>query len=243
MEGDLSFFEFDGDRVFHGGHLLGGEDFADSVHVACQAGDGKQVPVVAAGNVLEASVINFGIFKGDPAGEVGHRLGAGPIRIVLVPGDHPAMPGGFAEELVVPEVDRAAYKLAGWDSDGRVPDQVMKRGGDTPSAQGVEKDAVGIGRFVGVEFVEEVVSGVFGVHDSGQFLNQTIGLFFCKAAHSGDIAKIMEVFDLFGSEQEGVVLGGGHFVEEIGDWSGKLRKVFGYRSGGHLGALKMGLEA
>src|SRR5262245_2036247 len=110
------------------------EHFLDCVHVSRQAGDRQQVPAMAAGDIMHAAVVARALVEADPAGEMGHRLGASPIGIVLMPSDDAAMPRGFAKELIVPESDRAAEQLARGDGKRRMPEDVVKAGTDSPGA-------------------------------------------------------------------------------------------------------------
>jgi len=89
---------------------------------------------VAAGDVLEAAVINGAVVQGDPAGEVLHGLGAGPVGIVLVPGDYAAMMRGLAEELIVPEADSAVEELRCGYEKGGTPEDIVECGAGAPCA-------------------------------------------------------------------------------------------------------------
>ena len=90
VEGGLAGLQFEGDRVLELLPLFVGQDLADRVHVAGQAGDRQQVPVVAAGDVLQAAVVGRAFVGADPAGQVRHRLrsrhpGARRQRLRAVP--------------------------------------------------------------------------------------------------------------------------------------------------------------
>jgi len=67
MECGVPFFQFDRNGFFKGISLVRSEDLADGIHVAGQSGDWQQVPLVAAGKIVEATVVNRGILQGYPA--------------------------------------------------------------------------------------------------------------------------------------------------------------------------------
>src|SRR5581483_6020994 len=75
----------------------------DGIHIACESRNGKIGPAVAVRDVLQTAVFACGIVEANPAGEVSERLGACPVRIVLMPGYDSAVMGGLAKELIVPE--------------------------------------------------------------------------------------------------------------------------------------------
>ena len=81
------------------------EHSLDCVHLSSQAGDRQQIPAVAAWHVLQASVLHRHIVERDPAREVRDRHGAGPVGVILMPGDDTAAFGRLAEQLIVPEAD------------------------------------------------------------------------------------------------------------------------------------------
>ena len=68
---------------------------------------------MAARYVMNAAILARAIVKPDPTGEMGHRLRPGPIRIILVPGNHATMECGLIKDLIVPETDSAFEELRG----------------------------------------------------------------------------------------------------------------------------------
>ena len=68
---------------------------------------------MAAGDILQAPVLDTGIIQGDPARQVSHRLCPGPVGVVLVPGDDPPMLGGLYKELIMKEPHGPAQQLVG----------------------------------------------------------------------------------------------------------------------------------
>ena len=138
---------------------------------------------------------------------MGHRLGAGPVRIVLVPGDDAAMLGRLAEELIVPEADRPAEQLAGRHGERRVPEDVVKAGSNSPRAQGVKQHRVGLARFVGVVLVPQLVAGMLGLEELGQLAAQLVDLLVGEDPHAGQIAVLVVEGDLLVGQAVAVPLG------------------------------------
>src|SRR6266480_204754 len=108
MERGFAFLQFNRDGVLKLTSLFLVQNRIDSGHISCQPGDGQIRPVVAASDVMHASVFAVRIIETDPASQVGKRLSSGPVRIILVPGHKSPMMSGFAEQLVVPEANGAA---------------------------------------------------------------------------------------------------------------------------------------
>lgn len=166
MERGFAGFQFNGDRILKLVPLVRRKDFFDRVHVSGQAGDRQQIPFVAAGDVLEASVAGCGIVEADPAGQMSHRLSPRPVGIILVPGDDSAVFGRFAEELVMPEPDGVSQQLRGGNAERRMPEQVVEARRNPPGSQSVKEDAVRIGGLVGVILVPEFASVVLRIKQS-----------------------------------------------------------------------------
>lgn len=91
--------------------LLGRQDRGDPLHSPGQHSHRQQRPPVRPRHVMDAAVRGRRVVEPDPAGEVGQRLGAGPVRVILVPRDDAPVPRRFAEELVVPEPHRPLQQL------------------------------------------------------------------------------------------------------------------------------------
>ena len=145
-----------------------------------------------AGHVVETAVVDGAVVEGDPASQVLHGLRAGPVGVVLVPGDHAAMVCGFAEELVMPETDRTVEQLRGGDEEGWTPQDIVECGAGAPCAEGVEEDRVGIARFVRVVLVEELVRGVAGVHEAGQLGAERFDLIVVENLDAGKESVAVE---------------------------------------------------
>src|ERR1700751_5045199 len=86
---------------------------ANAIHFSRQDRLGQVGPFVAPRDIVQAIIFSGGIVETDPASEMGQRRGPCPVRIILVPGYHPAMSCWFAEKLVVPEAHRPA---SNWDA-------------------------------------------------------------------------------------------------------------------------------
>ena len=92
---------------------------------------------------MHAAIVTGAVVQADPASQVGHRLGPRPVRIVLVPGDHAAVPRRLAEQLVVPEADRAVQQLAGRHRERRVPQHIVKARLDPPAPRAWNSTVLG----------------------------------------------------------------------------------------------------
>ena len=172
----------------------------DLVHVAGEAGDGEQVPLVGAGDVVEAAVVAGAVVEGDPAGEVLHGLRAGPVGVVLVPRDDAAVVRGFAEELIVPEADGAVEELRGGDEECGTPEDIVKCGAGAPGAERVKEDGVGVAGLVGVVLVEELVRGMGWLHEAGELRAQSFDLIVIEDLHAGEETVAVEGLHLFVGE-------------------------------------------
>src|SRR5579859_3550124 len=110
MKRALSPFELDWNRMEFR-LLFRRQHRQDLVHVSRQSGPRQKIPAMAARHVVQAPVVAGTVIKPDPASQMPHGHGASPVRIVLVPGNHPSMLGGLAKELVVPKTDGSAEQL------------------------------------------------------------------------------------------------------------------------------------
>jgi hypothetical protein len=72
------------------------------------------------------------------------RLSSRPIRIVLMPSHDSAMTSRLAEELVVPEANRAAKKLRCRDRERRMPQEIVESGFYPPCAQSLKQHLIWI---------------------------------------------------------------------------------------------------
>jgi hypothetical protein len=109
-----------------------------------------------------------------------------------MPGDYAAVPGGLAEELVVPEAHSAFEQLRRWHGESGIPKQVMKALTDSPRAQSVKDDLCRVFRFVGVVFVKERIR----VHQPAQLFAQDFHLFVGQQRYACDITVLSIKGDL-----------------------------------------------
>src|ERR1041384_3819014 len=142
---------------------------------------------MAARDVMDAAVLNRGIIEANPTRQVRHRLHARPVRIILMPRNYAAVSGRFAEQLVVPESQRAAEQLRRGHQERRVPKQVMKRRRNSPRAQRMKKHHRRIGRFVRMKFVEEVMTGMFWIDKFREFVAKGVNLLIVQDTNAGEI--------------------------------------------------------
>src|SRR5262245_38742166 len=140
--------------------LLRRQHVLDRVHLSGESRDRQQVPAMASGNVLQAPVLLGRVVQRYPAREVRHRLRAGPVRVVLVPRDDAAVLRRLAEELIVPETDRALEQLRRGGQERWRPQKIVERGRRAPGAERVEEDRRRVARFVRVVLVEELAPGM-----------------------------------------------------------------------------------
>ena len=176
----------------------------DGIHIACQAGDGQQLPAMAAGHVVNAAVVPGAVVQPNPAGQVGHGLGSRPVGIVLVPRDDSAMPSRFAKQLVMPKPHGATQQLAGRYRHPWMPQQIVEAGRDPPGAQRVKQHSVGIGRFVGVILIPEFAPRMIGVEKLVQFIQQTIDLSVIQDPDPAQVAVSFVAGQLLRGQPESV---------------------------------------
>src|SRR5690606_27374835 len=70
---------------------------------------------------------------------------------------------GLTKELVVPEPHRRiTEQLTGSHYEGGIPEHVVKAGHDPPMPQRMEQYRVGIGRLIGMKFVEKTIARMGG---------------------------------------------------------------------------------
>ena len=180
-------------------------------------------------HILEAAVVPVAVIERDPAGQVLHRDRPGPIRIILVPGDHPAMPGRLAEKLVVPEPHRPPQELRRRDGDRRVPEQVVEPRLDPPGPEGVEEDRPRVGRLVGVILIPEVSPGVVGLEPLGQLPSKRLHLIVIQDFDPGDVAVLLEEGGLFRGQPVSIQVGARPRPwEKVGDWGMAFGQIDGH---------------
>src|SRR4051812_24596591 len=140
---------------------------------------------------MDAAVVARAFIESDPAGEVSHRLGARPVRIVLMPRDDAAMLGGLAKELIVPEANRAAEELTGSDGERGVPQDVVKARPNSPRAEGVEQNRVRLIRFVRVVLVPQFVPRMVWIEELDELGAQLGDLIVGQDADAGQITVLV----------------------------------------------------
>lgn len=177
--------------------LLVGQDLENGVHIVRQSGDREQIPRMASGNILDAAVIRRGIVQPDPAREVGQGFRTGPVRIILMPRHHPAMPRRFAEKLIVPEPNRARKELGRRNRERRIPERVMKPRPNPPGAKGMKQYVVRVPGFVRMVFVPQFAPFVARIEKFLQFRPQRLDLGIRQQPHPGHIALFAKKGDLF----------------------------------------------
>lgn len=210
-------FELDCNWMVELFKLLIGKDLPNGLHVASETRDREQIPFVAARNVLQTAIVLRAVIESDPASEVRHRLGFSPVRIILMPGHDAAVMGRFAEELIVPHSDRAAQKLCGRDTDGGVPEKIVKPGAQSPGAEGMEENGVRSCRFVGVVFVPEFGADVVRIEESAEFFAKKIDLVIIEDAKAGQIAVYFKEVDLLSRQAVWIEIRRVELREQVGE--------------------------
>ncbi len=158
---------------------------------------------MAARDVLQAAVVAGGVVEADPAGQMGHRLRPRPIRVVLVPGDHAAVLGRFAEQLVVPEPH--APRAVGWRPGEPPAGSRARRGSprlDPPGAQGMKQHGRrSVDSFEHV-LIPEIRAIVPWPGQAQQALPQVGDLLLVEHAHAGQVAILVEERNLLVGQAE-----------------------------------------
>src|SRR5271163_1554337 len=108
---------------------------ADSIHFSRQYWFWQVRPLVASRHVIQAAIFARRIVQPDPAGQMSQRGRARPVRIILMPGHHSAVPRRLAKKLVVPEAHRTIEQLRRRNEKRRVPQEIVKARHHTPSSQ------------------------------------------------------------------------------------------------------------
>src|SRR5438067_13754211 len=98
-------FQLDRDRL-ELSFLFFGQDRLDSVHVISEPCHRQEIPAMTAWNIMDATVFPRRIVKANPARQMRHRLRPLPVRIVLMPGDHPAITRRLYEQVIAPQPPR-----------------------------------------------------------------------------------------------------------------------------------------
>src|SRR5438067_6927401 len=156
-------FQLDRDRL-ELSFLFFGQDRLDSVHVISEPCHRQEIPAMTAWNIMDATVFPRRIVEANPARQMRHRLRPLPVRIVLMPGDHPAMMWRLYEKLIVPKPHRATEQLRCRHQERGIPKQVMKRRRNAPRTKSMKKHRCRIRRFIRVKFVEEIVTWMIRIN-------------------------------------------------------------------------------
>src|SRR5690348_16131878 len=80
----------------------------------------------------------------------------------------------------------------------------MKSRRDSPCAQSVKQDGGWIGRFIGVVFIEQLVTGMGGIGEFCQFLAEGSDLFVVENADATQIAVLVEESQLLVCQLKGI---------------------------------------
>ena len=114
-----------------------------------------------------------------------------------MPDDDTTVMCRFVEDLIVPEAHWSIEQLSGCDDECRIPQEVVQAWGYAPCAECVEEDLIGIGGFVCVEFVEEMMTGVCGVYELCEFATQRVELRLVEHLDSREVAVLAVQIYLF----------------------------------------------
>ena len=90
------------------------------------------------GDVVDTTVRLRRIVKPDPAGNMGHRRGSGPIGIILVPDHDAAVMRRLVEDLIVPEPHWSIEQLRGGNDERRIPQHIVQARCYAPGAECVK---------------------------------------------------------------------------------------------------------
>ena len=132
-----------------------------------------------------------------------HGSCSGPIRIVLMPGYNTAMFCRFAEQLIMPEADSLiAQKLMSRHQKCRIPEDVMKPRSYSPMTKGVKNNPAWIGRFIGMEFIKQIVIGMIRVHNRGKLPVKLHHMILFQKLYSRNISVFVKKRNLFLAKPE-----------------------------------------
>src|ERR1043165_648632 len=130
---------------------------------------------------------------------MGHGDGPGPVGIILMPDHDAAVMCGFVEDLIVPEANYSIEQLSRRNSESRMPQDVVQSRRDAPCSEGVKEYLIGIGRFVGVEFVKQVMTGMRRIYELSELAPQRVDLRVVEHFDSREVAVFaVEVYLLLG---------------------------------------------
>ena len=116
-----------------------------------------------------------------------------------MPNDNAAVVRRFVEDLIVPEAHWSIEQLSRRDNESRMPQDIVQSLGNAPCSERVKKYLVRIGRFVCVEFVEEVMTGMRRIYQLGEFATQHLELRVVEHFDSREVAILaVKVYLLIG---------------------------------------------
>src|SRR5690606_19193939 len=99
----------------------------------------KQVPSMTSRNIIQAPIFHGSIIEARPASQMLHRIGSGPIAVILMPGNHASMLSWLGEQLIMPEPNGfVTEQLGSWHYKTRIPKHIVETFGDSPMTQGMK---------------------------------------------------------------------------------------------------------
>ena len=109
-----------------------------------------------------------------------------------MPRDDAAVAGRLGKDLVVPEPHPATEQLRRRNRERRMPQQVVKTRRDTPRPERMKQYARGVGRFVAVELIEKMVSGMSRIGDRLELAAKGVDLFLVEYANAREIPVLVK---------------------------------------------------
>src|SRR5688572_31660996 len=82
--------------------------------------------------ILKTTIFFCGVIQSAPAGKMSNGFCPCPVRIILVPGNHPSFFRRLPKKLVMPETNRTVTEqLTCCDEKSWVPQYIMESGADS----------------------------------------------------------------------------------------------------------------
>src|SRR5215510_3855320 len=97
----------------------------------------------------------------------------------------------LVEDLIVPEAHWPIEQLRRRHYKRRMPEQIVQPRGDAPRAERVEEYLIGICRFVGIELVEQFVTGMRRIDQLRKFASQRNKLVVIQNAYPGQVSVLL----------------------------------------------------
>ncbi len=82
----------------------------------------------------------------------------------------------LAEQLIMPEANRAPQQLTGGSRKGCIPENVMEPDSDSPRAKRMKQHTPRVPGFIGIVFVPEIGPRMTGLSQAGQFAAKNFNL-------------------------------------------------------------------